>query len=328
MQSIVSTDAALLSVESDHIHDFVHDWLTEHSESTRLSYQKDILYFAQWLSAPSPSEAVRLLLCGGHARANELVRKYKQYLVERGLAPATINRRLASLRSVVSLARSLGMIEWTLEVRGKKVQRYRDTRGPGVEAVQQMLFVAAEQGGTKALRDTSILLFLFVLGLRRNEITTCDVEHFDRTNHRLSILGKGREQREWITVPVSVATVLEAYLAARKASNDEPLVQNFDRARKGSRDRGRLSSGGLYRNVRQLAKKAKIPGIVSPHRIRHTAITAALDVTGGDVREARHFSRHSRVDTLLVYDDARQDLGGKIAEMLASVVEVNPADRS
>jgi hypothetical protein len=41
---------------------------------------------------------------------------YRVHLQERNLAPATINRRLAALRSVVKLGRTLGLITWTLEV--------------------------------------------------------------------------------------------------------------------------------------------------------------------------------------------------------------------
>ena len=56
---------------------------------------------------------------------------------------------------------------------------------------------------------------------------------------------------------------------------------------------------------------------VRPHGLRHAAITGALEATGGDVRAVQRFSRHASVETLLVYDDARQDLGGKVAATVA-----------
>lgn len=55
-----------------------------------------------------------------------------------------------------------------------------------------------------------------------------------------------------------------------------------------------------------------------PHGIRHAAITLVLDRNGGDVRAAQRFSRHLDVRTLMVYDDNRQDLGGKMARMVAA----------
>ena len=55
-----------------------------------------------------------------------------------------------------------------------------------------------------------------------------------------------------------------------------------------------------------------------PHGLRHAAITEALDKTGGDVRAVQRFSRHADVRTLQAYDDARTDLVGKVARLVAS----------
>ena len=57
----------------------------------------------------------------------------KADLLKRGLATATIARRLAALRSMVKLARALGRIAWTLDIAGPKAEPYRDTRGPGLD---------------------------------------------------------------------------------------------------------------------------------------------------------------------------------------------------
>jgi integrase len=38
-----------------------------------------------------------------------------------------------------------------------------------------------------------------------------------------------------------------------------------------------------------------------PHRIRHSVITAALDVTEGNVRKVQKLSRHKNLNTLMVY---------------------------
>ena len=79
----------------------------------------------------------------------------------------------------------------------------------------------------------------------------------------------------------------------------------------------RLSSSGLARIVRESGRAAGVQKPVRPHGLRHAAITGALEASGGDVRAVQRFSRHASVETLLVYDDARQDLGGKMAAKLA-----------
>jgi hypothetical protein len=82
--------------------------------------------------------------------------------------------------------------------------------------------------------------------------------------------------------------------------------------------------------IRCLGERAGVPGIVSPHRIRHNAITHSLDATGGDVRRVRRFSRHSRLETVAIYDDSRRDMAGEVASLLAAALgnlSVAPGDQ-
>jgi integrase/recombinase XerC len=60
---------------------------------------------------------------------------------------------------------------------------------------------------------------------------------------------------------------------------------------------------------------------MSPHRIRHSAITAALDATDGNVRKVQKLSRHKQIDTLMIYDDNRQRVQGELTGLLSDLVE-------
>ena len=62
-----------------------------------------------FLGVAKVSEAAHLLLLRGHGNANALALAWKASLQERRLQAATVNRRLAALRSLVQLARTLGM---------------------------------------------------------------------------------------------------------------------------------------------------------------------------------------------------------------------------
>lgn len=296
----------------------IQRWLARQSETTRRAYRKDIELFAAWVGIESPVDAIAQLMESGHARANQLVEAWISHQIEQGLAPSTTNRRLASIRSVVALARSFGIVEWGIDLPCRRVRAYRDTRGPGLPGVQKMVAVAGQQNGIKASRDVALLLLLFTLGLRREEVSSLNVAHFDRPGQRLHVLGKGHNEREWITVPPEVVAVLARYLDQRVALPHEPLFTNLDRAGKGKR----LTGSGIYRVVRRLGLLARVPGTVSPHRIRHSSITQALDLLDGDIRRTQHFSRHARIDTVVLYDDARQDHAGKIAALLTDALEL------
>ena len=57
--------------------------------------------------------------------------------------------------------------------------------------------------------------------------------------------------------------------------------------------------------MREFSAAAGIDKIVSPHRIRHSAITAYLDASNGNIRAAQGLSRHANLNTLNRYDDNR-----------------------
>src|SRR5205807_3751086 len=222
-------------------------------------------------------------------------------LRQRGLASATINRRLSTLRSLVRLARRFQLVSWTLELPGEKLKRSRDTRGLGLGDMHRLLGALEERQDAKAARDRAILRLAFDLGLRRGELASLDLEHLDLEAAIVAVFGKGREERELLMLPPETVTVLRAWLEQR-GLEPGPLFLNFDRAQKGRR----LTSTSIYRIVRELGEQVQVRA--RPHGVRHAAITAVLDLSQGDVRAAARFSRHADIRTLTVYDDNQQDL--------------------
>tara|TARA_B100000519_G_C14125794_1_gene382767 strand:+ start:30 stop:251 length:222 start_codon:yes stop_codon:yes gene_type:complete len=71
----------------------------------------------------------------------------------------------------------------------------------------------------------------------------------------------------------------------------------------------------MRRIINKLGRKANTKA--TPHGLRHTAITDALEATGGDIRRVRLFSRHKDINTVLIYDDARQNWHRQISEKIS-----------
>src|SRR5436190_18074487 len=82
-------------------------FLAGRSPQTLRAYRADLADFARFAGGEGPEDAAGLLLARGQGGANELALAYKAHLQARGLAPASVNRRLAALRSLVKLARTL-----------------------------------------------------------------------------------------------------------------------------------------------------------------------------------------------------------------------------
>jgi len=283
------------------------------SSLTLRAYRRDLEDVRRFAGVPTAAHVAALLLAHGHGPANGLALAYRADLITRGLAAATINRRLAALRSLVKIARTLGFIPWALEVSNVKSQGYRDTRGPGDAGYRLLLGALDRRGGRRVHRDRAAVRLLFDLALRRAEVVSLDVIHVDLDKGVLWVLGKGQTERVPLTLPDPTRAALAAWLAVRGTAPG-PLFTNFDRARKGPAQR--LTGRSLHRIVGELGDAAGLKN-VRPHGLRHAAITAALDRTGGDIRAVQRFSRHHDVRVLAVYDDNREDLGGRVARLVA-----------
>jgi integrase/recombinase XerC len=257
---------------------------------------------------------------------------YRQLLIEAKLAPSTINIRLSALKSFVDYARQAEQCSFNLaDVRCLKVESYGDTTGIAVAGFKQMLQIP-DRSTIKGIRDYAILRLLWDNALRRNEICSLDVSDFDKSG-RLSILGKGKIQKSQIDLSPATTIAISQWLAARdnyQASDplscrtslvrtpdqSAPLFSSLDRRSKGHR----LDGSTIYRLVREFSEAAGIDKVVSPHRIRHSAITAYLDASDGNIRAAQSLSRHANLNTLNRYDDNRHKYQAIATNTLADLV--------
>ena len=297
--------------------DVLAAFLAGRNPRTLLAYDRDLRDFARFLAAPDARAAVELLMNLPHGQANATVLLgYKAHLVNRGLKSATIARRLAALRSVVKMARTVGRIAWALDVERPKTEPYRDTAGPGDAGWRAMLSLAkqdVETGRSKAVRDLAIIRLLHDLGLRRGELVALDLADVDLETGTVAVVGKGRTEAVRLTLPDPTRDALAHWMTMR-GLDPGPLFVRLDRAADGP---SRLTDTAVFLVVRDLGRKAGLSRPTRPHALRHQGITKALDVTNGDVRTVQRFSRHADTRTLLLYDDRRRDLAGDVAKLVA-----------
>ena len=294
----------------------VEAFLAGRTPTTLRAYRNDLHDFAGFVATPTPQEAVATLLGHGHGAANGLALRYRADLLARSLAPATVNRRLAALRSLTRLARVLGLIAWELEVANMRSAPYRDTRGPGREGVAALFAALDTLPDTPLLRrDRAALHLLYDLGLRRGEVVALDTADLDFATCALFVVAKGQREKTLLSLPPPTVQALAAWVAVRGA-HDGPLFTNFDRAAKGD---GRLTGNYLYKMVRARGRAAGVP--VAPHGLRHTAITEACKAAqsaGMGLEEVLDFSRHKDVRVLMIYRDRERNVQGTLAALVAA----------
>jgi integrase/recombinase XerC len=292
-------------------------FLASKSGSTAEAYFSDLEQFRAWAGAKDKEQAVEALLSRGHGEANIQADNYKNYMLDRGLAPNTVNRRLSSLRSFIRYTQFRGWTSWLLTVESVKSCKYRDTAGPGRENIAKMLDQAESRGDAKGARDYAILRLMYDLGLRRGEIARLDMTDIDLVAGTVQVLGKGRRELETLTLPAPTVEAIKSWLHVK--SNDHPaLFTNLDRAGQGD---GRLSAMGIYCIVRNLGRQIGVK--VSPNGIRHTAITEACIfalANGISLEEVLDYARLTDVNTMMIYVDRERNVQGHLAAGVAASV--------
>jgi integrase/recombinase XerC len=312
----------------------VKAWLTGKSARTLGEYSLDLNDFRRFVKAPTSVAAAELLMTAGPAAANRCVLEYRADMIDRrGLKSNTVARRLATLRSLIKLGRQLGMINWSIDIQGPRIVPYRDTRGPGLEGWLDIEATARKPSkrdpdGRLAKRNTALVGLMFDLALRRSEVAALDLGDVDldarEGRGEIHIIAKGRTEKEPRTIGSEPLRAALAEWIAARGSAPGALFIRLDRARD-RKELKRISGHSVDRVIKALSRRAGLKWKAHAHGLRHQAITTALDDTGGNVRQVRMLSGHSRVETVMIYDDRRRDDAGDVSELLGRHRRPSPA---
>jgi SAM-dependent methyltransferase len=118
--------------------DLVDRFLVGRGERTAVAYTTDLEEFMRFAGAPSVPAAVARLLAGGHVVAQQSMLAYAVELRRWDRAPATIERRLTTLRALVRMAAELDLIDWPLELPSEAEVAAAVERGPVTDSAHYL----------------------------------------------------------------------------------------------------------------------------------------------------------------------------------------------
>jgi site-specific recombinase XerD len=219
------------------------------NSTTAKHYRSDLRQFRQLVGKP-PRTVTR-----------KDVDRFVEDQLTRGLAAATINRRLAALHEFFEyLADETGEPEWPNPVNWKrhKVKPGKPLPRDASEPEVERLFAYITQP-----RDRAMFRLMLDVGLRVGEIAALQVEDLmmaaDGSSGRLRVRGKGEKERFVWLLPETLG-IVQAWLAQRPEVEDEALF--ITRRKKGFSERGIQE---------RLTHYCRLAGVeVSPHQLRHT----------------------------------------------------------
>jgi integrase/recombinase XerC len=272
------------------------------SKNTVLAYRRDLTGLLTFLRErlerePKLGDVTRLSLRSWLGSVGE------------GLAPASIARKLSSVRALyVFLGRS-GEVR---ENPASLLQSPKLSRGlPLVlrpEAAAEVI-EAAETAplGTEAekLRDRVMLELLYGSGLRVSELFALDLEAVDVRACEVRVLGKGRKER---IVPMSgkALEALATYLP-RRSELRHPKTGYFDERALLLTARGqRLGVRRMQTLVQRYGALGAGRPDLHPHALRHSCATHLLE-GGADLRVIQELLGHASLSTTQRYTHVSLD---------------------
>lgn len=263
---------------------------------TRLAYLADLADFSNW--------CITHELQPGVVGVKD-VRRYVASLSAHGAAPATVARKLASLRALFRSQREHGAIAHSpadLVSTPKRPSKLpKVLKADDVDKLLERIPAGVDGGMTGALelRDRALFELAYACGLRAEELVTLDVGDLEHDDEQLRVHGKGAKTR---LLPVGEVAMI--YVRLYLESGRQTLSDGTSPANVGplflSKSGRRLGTSDVRRRLRAWGVRAEIVGGVHPHALRHSFATHMLD-GGADLRSIQELLGHSNISTTQVY---------------------------
>ncbi len=235
----------------------------------------------------------------------ELIRSFLGFLGEQNYSPATMARKIATLRSFYKWG---NRNEYTTANPMTLIRTPRQSkRLPKAITTDQVerLLSAPNEHDVLGRRDRAMLETLYSTGIRVSELVGLNCEDLDFENEAMHVRGKGQKER---IVPLGshALSAIQRYtdllgsdtkfapLLAEKANASDPCPLFLNK------HGNRLSSRSVRRKLDKYLRSVGLDPSISPHTLRHSFATHLLE-NGADLRSVQELLGHQSLSTTQVY---------------------------
>jgi len=275
------------------------------SEETRRAYRRAVADFFQFVGGKHPTEVVP---------ADVL--RWRDHLRSGRKRAATVAFKLSVIRSFFEYLKAAGVVPLnpasTKLVTPPELPTEPAGRALSSKEVRYLL-TGPDREKSEGARDYALMLIMLRLSIRVAEVCSLRASSIKWSHGRWTLRCKIKGGREEVwPLPKDVKQAVDEYLkldARRRATlhsdKDAYLFQPHSNYRTLVFDKA--LSTRMVQNI--VAKWGKFTGVgdVSPHDLRRTAITRALEM-GQTYRQVQMMSKHKDPKTVMRYDHGRENL--------------------
>ena len=279
------------------------------SPHTQRSYREGVMSFVRYLGLVWPSEAPGLL-----SVSVADVQDYRDWLLERGAAPKTLNHRVSAISSFY---RYLGLCSAELRLpvivpnpahaqfiaRASSDPREETLALPAARARQLLNLPAGD--GVLDYRDRAILKLYLYTGIRLAAGCRLEISDFRHEGEEATLrLQEKGDKRRTIGLHYAAAQSIQEYLERAGLTNG-PLFRAQRHARTADLGTTAMNPRTMWSVIKHYLAQLPNGAVYTPHSLRATAATLLLD-SGVDIMEVKELLGHRHVTTTQIYDKRRR----------------------
>jgi integrase/recombinase XerC len=261
----------------------------KYSAHTISAYEKDLNDFAKFDATNFEHSDLMEVNYGQ-------IRNWIVFLIDQGLMPSSVNRKISSLKAFYKFLLKSKQIEVSPLIKHKSLKTGKKVQIPFSEKeLKTVLTEGTFKNDFEGIRDNLILDLFYATGMRRMELIELKYANVDLYNNSVKVLGKRNKERI-IPILSEISINIKAYLNER---SDLEVIQNpelFFLTKSGNK----LNISLVYRLVNSYFSGVSEKVKKSPHIIRHSFATHLLN-NGADINSVKDLLGHATLASTQVY---------------------------
>lgn len=261
----------------------------KYSPLTVKAYHNDLLSFQLFLNEAHDA-------CQLEQVNYPLIRSWIVQLSDSKMAPSSINRKMASLKSFYKFLLKTKQIEINPFVKHKSLKTPKQVQIPFSEKeINQLFETQFLESDFESVRNRLVVELLYSTGMRRAELINLDLNAIDYYGKTIKVLGKRNKER---ILPLLSATleIVTLYVSKRKEIKDIINNEKLILSKKGNK----VSETFVYRLINDYFSTVSEKIKKSPHVLRHSFATHLLN-NGADLNSVKELLGHASLSSTQIY---------------------------